>query len=225
MIPYINQHVTISTVADRYKVVNFERNDTIIIENLTTGELSRLVLTNGEWQVQYYPIVHIINFIGTNLINDTIFETGVNNLYDQVGNLLQEIVPQNTADIPRISVTPTTEYIHRNKNYQVHILSPGSILTYHSGGYGDCSIKSYVVISVTLKKTNPHKGIPQNAVISPVIRANNHIVVYDPTTRYNISLIFYHKGTYNIEGWNFDKRSSGHFVHDRLEKYNPGICK
>ncbi len=67
ILPSIGNNVEISNIADRYTVYQIENTmppyDKIIIRNNLTGDLSRMVITNGKWQIQYYPMEHEITII------------------------------------------------------------------------------------------------------------------------------------------------------------------
>ena len=49
MKPEIGQRVTIDIVPDTYTVYGIELHDKVLIRNNRTGDLSRLVVTNGKW--------------------------------------------------------------------------------------------------------------------------------------------------------------------------------
>lgn len=65
-VPRISDHVSISTTNIPYIIIRFENAsppyDSVIIRNLETQEESRLVVINGLWKVQNYPIDHAVTF-------------------------------------------------------------------------------------------------------------------------------------------------------------------
>lgn len=64
ILPRVGDRVTISDVTNIYTVYQIENirppYDSVVIRNNTSGDLSRIVITNGKWQVQYYPVEHTI---------------------------------------------------------------------------------------------------------------------------------------------------------------------
>ena len=99
VLPQIGDRVRISTVVAPYQVHEMEKKsppyDRVIIRNNDTQELSRLVITNGEWQIQYYPIAHTITFdpiINNNPKTEEVVET-TKCIYPFIG--ISDIVGQN----------------------------------------------------------------------------------------------------------------------------------
>ena len=65
-LPVVGEHVNISTTDAKYTVSSLEGQsapyDSAIITNTSTGEQSRIIITRGKWQVEYYNEPHNISF-------------------------------------------------------------------------------------------------------------------------------------------------------------------
>jgi hypothetical protein len=105
--------------------------------------------------------------------------------------------------------------------YEVEDLKVGTVLTYNNSGWGDCSVNSYVVTKIFVKKTNPNKGMTNKATISPIVSFDDKKVTYDSNLWFTISLIFNKFSS----GLNFDNQSPGSFNVDKIQACESGIMK
>ena len=87
-------------------------------------------------------------------------------------------------------------------------------------------MKVHVVVSISIKKTQPNKGSINKATICPIVRFTDTEVTYNSNSQQIIKLIFSSLSSqHRIEGWNYDNKSLGFFMVDRLELDQPGIIK
>ena len=155
--------------------------------------------------------------IETGFYNTTDYDGNVNGNHTPVTGLLQLQRHHNTKKV---------DYSNRGKTYQVHELQVGTVLTHNAGGWGDCSLKPYVVTEIFTKKTNPNKGAIYKADICPIVRFDDTNVIYDSNKVSTIQLIFStFSSQHRIEGWNYDNKSLGSFIIDELRLADHGIVK
>ena len=63
--PVVGQKVIIDILPDEYTVSQIEKynpTDSVLISNNRTHEISRLVITNGKWQIEYFSEPHVVQF-------------------------------------------------------------------------------------------------------------------------------------------------------------------
>lgn len=78
-LPVIGESVTISGIPVTFHVYQIESEippyDSVLIKNIDRGDVSRLVITNGEWQVEHFNIPHEITFSDATPISHKIIST------------------------------------------------------------------------------------------------------------------------------------------------------
>lgn len=102
-LPKIGDTVRISDIPDTYIIYGIESvsppYDSILVQNVVTDSLSRIVITNGRWQIQYYSIPHTVTLInktpvdgGLKLPEYIVTNTQINN--DEVNRVVERPVGQ-----------------------------------------------------------------------------------------------------------------------------------
>ena len=205
ILPSIGDNVTISDVMVPYVVHEIEKKsspyDKVIIRNNDTGDLSRLVITNGEWQIQYYPTPHTITF---------------NN---------------NTINLPLVNTNRAAEIagVHplQNENIMPFILVDGLIYgtgVFHSAVEGDFPfrVKAWIpknAILITID--NPIQSYTKSISAKHIDLGNNdwtnHYYHYDNTIVPIAGKSV--RGNYDMT---LTKRKNGTFVPIRYAKLNTG---
>jgi len=61
-LPSVGEIINIDISPSKYIVYQIEDKDSVIIQNETNGELSRIIVCRGKWQVEHFPYNHIISF-------------------------------------------------------------------------------------------------------------------------------------------------------------------
>lgn len=105
-LPRIGEKVVIDVLPEGKFTVNYiethNPTDSVVIINDDTGELSRLVITNGKWQVNYFAHPHNINFIELPRIHTTINQTATINQTTEtriIETMVMNRVPDNEIKI------------------------------------------------------------------------------------------------------------------------------
>jgi hypothetical protein len=126
--------------------------------------------------------------------------------------------------INRVAKTDLVHYSMRGILYRVADLKIGTVMTYDSTGYGNCSKVPYVVVETFKKRSDPNKGYVNEAIICPITDFTEDTVTYDSSKEYTIKLIFKTFGVLRLEGWHFENSHLGHFLIDKIE-CDDGIIK
>jgi hypothetical protein len=152
-LPTIGQRVNISTSPTQYVVFSIENQrlpyDSILIKPIDSDGLSRLVITNGRWQVDKYTDDHTVAFLPT--ISAPIFSVPTVSIPASIGlrpnapnptlvsNQLYYDLPTNTGNILTVPEPIVNPYGNQGLDYSIPVPNPndvrvGDVGTFTVGG-------------------------------------------------------------------------------------------
>ncbi len=144
-LPSINQQVNISTSPTQYVVFSIENQhppyDSILIKPIDSDGLSRLVITNGQWQVDKYNDDHVVTFLPTisvptptiSVPTPTISVSGSIGLRSNVPNptltqnQLYYNLPMSSGNILTVPEPVVNPYGRQGLDYSIPVPNPNDI--------------------------------------------------------------------------------------------------
>ena len=79
-LPIVGDILNIDIIPDKFSVYEIEQKDSVIIRNQRTGELTRIIICRGKWQVEHFIYKHVITFE-----KEKIPQIGTRGKYDRNG--------------------------------------------------------------------------------------------------------------------------------------------